>query len=314
MNVLSLFDGISCGQLAMDDAHIKVDSYFASEVCEYSIKIAKKNYPNTIHLGDVRFINRSMFTEKIDIIIGGSPCRDMSICGLKRGLSTKEKIEVTTLQQYLSLKEQGYEFIGQSYLVWEYVRLIKELNPKYFLLENVPMAKKWKDAISEALGVEPITINSDRFSAQERERLYWTNIPIVEPTFRNSLVLKDILEKEVSEEYFYNYPLEEVDLSKQVCAKMIYNNQDMHKRVFNEEFKCHTLTACRGGNTQKKVYVNGRARKLTPLEYERLQTLPDNYTEGIAKTNRYNVCGDGWTMKVISYIFSFLPDEYKEEQ
>ena len=116
------------------------------------------------------------------------------------------------------------------------------------------------------------------------------------------MVLGDILETDVPEKYFYNHPLENIDLSKQVCATMIYRNHDMHKRIFNPAFKCHTLTTCGGGNTQKKVFVNGRARKLTPLEYERLQTLPDNYTAGVADGHRYTAIGNGWTVDVIAHL------------
>ena len=117
------------------------------------------------------------------------------------------------------------------------------------------------------------------------------------------------MENDVDDKYFYNYPLLNIDMSKQVCATMDFKNHDMHKRVFNPAFKCHTLTTCGGGNTQKKVYINGRCRKLTPLEYERLQTLPDNYIKCVANTHRYNGCGNGWTVDVIAHILSYIPKE-----
>ena len=193
---------------------------------------------------------------------------------------------------------------GKSKLFFEFVRALEEVKPKYFLFENVAsMNEESKQVISELLGCEPVFIDSKNFSAQERPRFYWTNIPVdvlKEPT--SSLVLGDILETDVPEKYFYNHPLENIDLSKQVCATMIYRNHDMHKRIFNPAFKCHTLTTCGGGNTQKKVFVNGRARKLTPLEYERLQTLPDNYTAGVADGHRYTAIGNGWTVDVIAYL------------
>ena len=143
LRVLSLFDGISCGQLAFQRAGIPVDTYYASEICDYSIKITKKNFPNTIEIGDVRNIKCEDFTD-IDIIIGGSPCQSFSFAGTMNGMTTKEKQEIITLEQYLGLKEKGFEFEGYSYLFWEYVRILKGIKPKYFLLENVKMAEKWK--------------------------------------------------------------------------------------------------------------------------------------------------------------------------
>jgi DNA (cytosine-5)-methyltransferase 3A len=130
---------------------------------------------------------------------------------------------------------------------------------------------------------------------------------------KSKAVLKDILEPNVEEKYFYNHPLLNIDLSKQVCATMDYKIHDMHKRIFNPVFKVHTLTACGGGNTQKKVYINGRARKLTPVEYERLQTLPDNYTAGVANIHRYNALGNGWTVDVIAHIFTSLKGTIENE-
>ena len=180
LNVLSLFDGISCGRLALERAGIPIEKYYASEICDYSIKIAKKNFPEIIEIGDVRNVEGENF-KNIDIVIGGSPCQSFSFAGKMDGMATKdEKIDITSLEQYLDLKNKGFEFEGYSYLFWEYVRILKEVKPKYFLLENVKMAEKWKNVITDALGVEPIMINSELVSAQSRERLYWTNIPNIE--------------------------------------------------------------------------------------------------------------------------------------
>ena len=311
MNILSLFDGISCGQLALKRAGIKIDNYYASEIEPDSIKVAQHNFPNTIQIGDVRNVKGSDFNSYIDLLIGGSPCQNFSIAGKMKGAITKTNIKIKSLEQYFDLKEKGFQFKGQSYLFWEYVRLLREIKPQFFLLENVKMKKEWEDIITKELGVSPIMIDSAYFSAQERPRLYWTNWEIPTPIKTNPQVIKDILEDGVDESYFYSYPLEEIDLSKQVCAKMIFKNYEMNKRIFNPDFKCHTLTACKGGNIQKKVYINGRARKMTPLEYERLQTLPDNYTACVCKTSRYNTIGNGWNVNTLSYIFSFLPNEYK---
>ena len=189
MNVLSLFDGISCGQVAFDKLGVKFERernhYFASEIKPIAIKCAKENYPNTIEIGDVTKVHYKdgiLFTENgqyetnIDMIIGGSPCQSFSFAGKMVGMATKDKIEITALEQYLDLKEKGFEFDGFSYIFWEYVRLLKEINPKYFLLENVKMAEKWEKVITKALGVNPIYINSNLVSYQNRHRLYWTNI------------------------------------------------------------------------------------------------------------------------------------------
>jgi len=140
MNVLSLFDGMSCGQQALERAGIKVDNYYASEVDPYAIKVTMNNYPNTNQLGDVRNVNGHSLP-KIDLLIGGSPCQSFSFAGRRKGMSTKDEQEILTLDHYLQLKEEGFEFEGQSYLFWEYIILLNEIKPKYFLLENVLMSK-----------------------------------------------------------------------------------------------------------------------------------------------------------------------------
>lgn len=292
MIVLSLFDGISCGRVALERAGIKVEQYLASEIDKYAIQVAKKNYPDTVELGNVKDVwARNL--PKIDLLIGGSPCQDLSI--------TKSKTR------------KGLKG-NKSILFWHYVRLLRTCKPKYFLFENVvSMKAEDKNVISKILEVQPIKINSALVSAQERERYYWTNIPNITQPADKGLVLKDILEDYAPSKYYYKYDLEDVNLDKQICAKMKFKNNEMHKRVFNPEFKVHTLTTCGGGNTQKKVYDDGFARKLMPIEYERLQTLPDYYTEGISDSRRYTAIGNGWTVDVIAHIFSFLPEEFKEK-
>ena len=168
------------------------------------------------------------------------------------------------------------------------------------------MNEESKQAISNCLGCKPIYIDSADFSAQDRPRLYWTNIPVAFDYEKSKAVLRDVLEEKVDEKYFYNCSFDFCGLDKKVCAILHINGHDILKRVNNPEFKCQTLTTCGGGNTQKKVYVDGRARKLTPLEYERLQTLPDGYTEGVADSHRYTAIGNGWTVDVIAHIFKNL--------
>ncbi|NLE03261.1 MAG: DNA (cytosine-5-)-methyltransferase, partial [Crenarchaeota archaeon] len=170
MNVLSLFDGISCGQVALERAGIKVDNYYASEVDKYAMQITQKNYPNTIQLGDVTKLDFTPFFGKIDLLIGGSPCQSFSNAGKRDG------------------------FNGKSGLFWQFVRILKEVKPKYFMLENVKMKQDWKNVITEALGVEPLEIDSALVSAQQRKRLYWTNIPIENMQIEDKKIyLSDIL-------------------------------------------------------------------------------------------------------------------------
>ena len=213
MNVLSLFDGMSCGQQALDRLGIKVDNYFASEIDKYAIQVTMANYPNTIQLGSV--VNVDGYSlPKIDLLLGGSPCQSFSFAGKRKGMATKCETEILTLEHYLELKADGYEFEGQSYLFWEYMRLLNECKPTYFLLENVEMGEKWEKVLSKAIGVNGIHINSALVSAQNRKRIYWTNIglepsglfgdleSIITQPKDQGILLKDILETEVDEKYF----------------------------------------------------------------------------------------------------------------
>ncbi len=283
MNVLSLFDGISCGQLALQRAGIHVDQYFASEIEKASIKVTQTNFPNTIQLGDVRRISASMLPP-IDLLIGGSPCQSFS--------------------RTIAGQDIGRGFDGKSALFFEFVRILKEVKPKYFLLENVMMKQEWCNVITEALGVQPRAINSSAFSAQDRARLYWTNIPIGIIHVYSPLVLGDILESDVAEKYFYDEPFRRVKRGGAVEALLDIKGHDILRRVNTKKGKCQCLTAVCGGNQQKKVIQKGRVRKLTPVEYERLQTVPDNYTACVADGARYKALGNGWTVDVIAHIFS----------
>jgi DNA (cytosine-5)-methyltransferase 3A len=213
MNVLSLFDGMSCGQQALERAGFKVENYFASEIDKYAIQVTMANYPNTVQLGSVVNVEASQLP-KIDLLIGGSPCQSFSFAGKRKGMSTKDNQEILTLEHYLQLKAEGFEFEGQSYLFWEYMRLLKEVKPTYFLLENVMMGEKWEKVLSKAIGVNPIEINSALVSAQNRRRLYWTNIgmkpsglfgdleSIIQQPKDKGILLKDILENKVDDKYF----------------------------------------------------------------------------------------------------------------
>ena len=212
-NVLSLFDGCSCGQQALERAGIKVDKYFASEIDKYAIKVTMANYPETIQLGSVVDLDCSKLPE-ISLLCGGSPCQSFSFAGKRKGMVTKCDIDVTSLEQYLKLKKDGYEFEGQSYLFWEYVRVLREVKPRYFLLENVMMEERWEKIITKAMGIKPIIINSALVSAQNRKRNFWTNIgaepyglfnelecTIPQPKDRG-ILLKDVLQDNPNAKYY----------------------------------------------------------------------------------------------------------------
>lgn len=240
MNVLSLFDGMSCGQQALERIGIKVENYFASEIDKYAIQVTMANYPDTIQLGSVVNVYGHKLP-KIDLLIGGSPCQSFSFAGKRKGMSTKDEQEILTLDHYLELKEEGYEFEGQSYLFWEYMRLLNEVNPKYFLLENVMMGEKWEKVLSKAIGVKPIMINSALLTAQNRQRLYWTNIglkpaglfgdleSIITQPKDKGILLKDILESEVDKKYFLSEKmtnwLDKHSQKRQVDVKRLDGNQ-----------------------------------------------------------------------------------------
>ena len=305
MRVLSLFDGMSCAQLALKRAGIKVDTYYASEVDKFAIKITQKNFPNTKQLGDVCGVTARDVGE-IDLLIGGSPCQGFSFAG--RQLNFQDP---------------------RSKLFFEYVRLLRELKPKYFLLENVRMSKKSQDVISEQLGVEPIKINSSLVSAQNRNRLYWTNLPTTLPEDR-AILMRDILEagwlcdREKSycidanyfkggnlKNYFHKSRRQLVFSASGLCrvGDADLNGHDLIKRVYHPDGKSPTLNACLGGHREPKIIVKNCDknsdwgwRKLTPLECERLQTVPDNYTSGVSNTQRYPMLGNGMTVDVIAHI------------
>ena len=322
VNVLSLFDGMSCGQIALNQLGFKVDNYFASEIDKDAMKIAKKNFPNTHHIGDVTKVYGSDLP-KIDLLIGGSPCQGFSFAGKQLNFNDP-----------------------RSALFFEFVRLLKETNPKYFLLENVRMKKESEDVISEYLAVKPITINSSLVSAQNRVRLYWTNIPNVVLPEDKGILLKDIFETNTSEK-IYTEPYYKINDKQLSYLGYVGNAPKQATKVFSVEGKSVCLTALGGGQGGKtglyeipkggairgrysndgsiqqqleirkddktntlttvpkdNVIVSGNScRKLTVTECEKLQTVPVGYTEGVSNTSRYKMLGNGWTVEVIKHIF-----------
>lgn len=358
MKVLSLFDGTSCGRLALERAGIPVEKYYASEIDKYAIQISKKNYPDIIQIGDCTQVDFAKFRGEIDLVIGGSPCQGFSFAG-----------------KMLNFNDP------RSKLFFEFVRAIREIQPKYFLLENVKMKQEFQDVISEHLGVKPIEINSALVSAQNRKRLYWTNIPNVTVPQDKGILLKDIVHEyadvdrekslcidanyykggnlknyyekhrrqlvfEWLNEYIVPFDKTLQILDKEVekgkvgffrkdsQANRVYFIHDkavclcgdagggaakmgqylfgcitpdrVEKRQngqrFNDGNKFYTLTA----QDKHGVLLEGYIRKLTPIECERLQTMPDNYTAGVSDSQRYKMLGNGWTADVIAHIFGGL--------
>ena len=289
INVLSLFDGMSCGQIALNKLGIKYENYFASEIDKYAIQVTQKNYSNTKQIGSVTEV-KGIDLPKIDLLFGGSPCQNLS------------KAVINNIKHNNGLNGE------KSSLFYEYLRILTETKPKYFLLENVGgMSEDSKNLISEALEVEPIHIDSNLLSAQDRSRYYWTNIPNINQPKDKGIVLKDIVLNscDVDLKYWYNKEFTYNGDDKKVQATLHLKGHDILKRVNNINDKSATLTCCRGGNLQKKVFQDGKCRKLTPLEYERLQTVPDNYTKGVSDSQRYNMLGNGWTVDVIAHIFGY---------
>ena len=277
--VLSLFDGMSCGQIALNRAGISYGKYYASEIDNHAIKVTQQNYPNTIQLGSVTEIKGTDLPQ-VDLLIGGSPCQGFSFAG--KGLNFEDP---------------------RSKLFFEFVRLKNETQPKYWLLENVKMKAEYQNIISEILDVNPILINSKLVSAQSRERLYWTNIPIANLSDKN-IVISDIVGIETNNKS-----------AEIIVTKNIYPKKGQNGNVYAINGKCKTLSAGVGitgngigsSNAPKIEWNNEQGwRRLTATECERLQTVPDNYTNCVSDTQRYKMLGNGWTVDVIAHIFGGL--------
>ena len=260
-NVIGLFDGISCGQMALKKAGIECDQYYASEIDKYAMKVTQQQFPNTIQLGSVTdwesWESPFFHIDNVDLVMGGSPCQGFSLAG----------------------KQLNFDD-PRSSLFFEFLAIVKHFKPKYFLLENVKMRQDIQDAISKELGVEPILINSNLVSAQNRRRLYWTNIPNVKLPDDRGITLESILE----------IPAEKGSTvrPKSKCLR-VGGRQSYDRHEWDSIDNTHS-------------------RKLTVLECERLQTLPDGYTEGISNTQRYKTLGNGWTVDVIAHIFEHMED------
>lgn len=334
MKVLSLFDGISCGMVALERAGFSVERYVSYEIDPHAIHVSRKNYPQIEQCGDVTMANFTQY-QGSDLLIGGSPCQGFSIAGKQLNFNDP-----------------------RSKLYFEFERALEEAKPKYFLLENVKMKKEYADMITERLGVQPIEINSNLLSAQNRKRLYWTNIPGVTLPMDKGVMLADIVhEREKActvdlEPYKVPFSDALVILDKEVNAGKIgyFRKDSQANRVYSIHGKAVTLCGEAGGgaakmgqylfgcltpdradkrqngqrfNTGEKFYtltaqdrhgvlIDGYIRKLTPIECERLQTLPDGYTEGIKEPQRYKCLGNGWTVDVIAHILKHIGGKENE--
>ena len=337
LKVLSLFDGMSCGQIALNRLGIKVDKYYASEIDKYAIEVTQKNFPDTIQVGDVCELKAEDYQD-IDLIMAGSPCQGFSFAG----------------------KQLAFED-PRSALFFEFVRLLKAIKPKYFLLENVRMKKEYLAVITEQVSacypdyqgndlfggrIEPIFINSALVSAQSRQRYYWTNIPGIEQPEDKGIVLRDILEDEVEEHFEVGEHLQNnYEGGNQLNPKYVSQANTIHDANKKSGTICANTHGYANGYVETKPKqvggaFRGRAvanqtkqmlelrkddksnaittvfkdsvvvdeqltwRKLTPLECERLQTVPDNYTAGVSNTQRYKMLGNGWTVDVIAHILA----------
>jgi site-specific DNA-cytosine methylase len=269
MNVLSLFDGMSCGQIALNSLGVKIDNYYASEIEEASIKIAQKNFPNTIHVGDVKKVKGKKLP-KIDLLLGGSPCQGFSIAGGRLNFDDE-----------------------RSKLFFEFVRLLKECKPKYFLLENVIMSEPIKNEISRILGVQPIRINSSLVSGQNRDRYYWTNIPGIKLPKDKGIVLNDVIDEKGD---WYGAAYRGVYNPNWVADGTAKYPQKFQVRRKDRKSNCLVTTT-------NLAYIynnrNKKHRKLTVREMEKLQTIPVGYTDGVCKTAAIKMIGNGWTISVI---------------
>ena len=365
INVLSCFDGMSCLQIALERLGIPVNKYFASEIDKYAMQVTQANYPNTIQVGNVEFVTKEMLNNKIHLLAGGSPCQGFSFAG-----------------KQLNFQDP------RSRLFFEFVRLKRELKPKYFFLENVKMKKEYQDIISSYLGCEPVIINSSLVSAQNRVRLYWTNIPNITQPKDKEIVISDITEdgfgkigtmrgryivdgkRQDAKMKTAGLTTQRIELRKDeksncittvgkdnLVIKKIMNvnpsGNGMNGWVYNADSKAPTLTTNKGEGTKigmyqlnpstesngiqpyqqnriydingknvalsaslggryKIGYIDGQAiiyRTLTPIECERLQTVPDNYTNHVSNSQRYKMLGNGWTVDVITHILKGMSEK-----
>lgn len=288
---VSLFNGIGVGFQACKELNIHLDTMISSEINEQSITVNQHHFPDTIQIGDITKVNLEELKQLLGdvyIVMGGSPCTNFSFAGKRNGMTTITHEKITTLKRYLQLKKEGFQFTGQSYLFWEFVLSVKILKPKYFFLENVNMSKEWESVITNELGVLPIRINSNLVSGQNRNRLYWTNIPNVSQPIDEGIEFSNLI-------------------GGKSCAfrgRKLYDN-NYYTQVFQYTKNNKSNCLVTKGKTNMVQRPNGTIEHLTPTEFEILQTLPIGYTKvnGVCNTKRKEMIGNSWTLDVIKHIF-----------
>lgn len=289
LRVLSLCGGVETGLYALQQLGIPVKEYHTYEILPEAIAVSQYHFPFVVHHGDLYEADFEQF-KGFDLLLCGSCCQSLS------------RIRIEDEQVNNGLK-------GKSSIFFKAIECLRAIQPKYFMFENViPSREEDLNTMTECIGVDPLLIDSAIFGAQSRERYYWTNIPLGELPEESPLVLKDVMENNVNEKYFYKKDFEIIDMKKRVCAELKVNTMEMLRRIYNPEFKCCTLTCVNGGYQEKSVMDHGRPRKLTEIEYERLQGLPDNFTKVkvngryLPYSKRCSLMGNGWTEPVIEWI------------
>ena len=296
LRVLSLCGGVETGLYALLKLGIPIREYHTYEILPEAIAVSKYHFPWITHHGDLYEANFQQF-KGFDLLLAGTNCQSLSVCRIEN-------------------KQVNSGLKGKSRIFFKAVEALKVIRPKYFMFENViPSNNEDLKTMTENVGVNPILLNSGIFSPQNRERYYWTNISLGDLPKKSPLVLKDIMENNVDGKYFYKKDFKILDMNKRICAELNFNTMEMNKRVYNPNFKCCTLTCVNGGYHEKKVMDCGKPRKLTPIEYERLQGLPDGYTDvlingrKISDTKRYSLMGNGWNEPTVEWIFSFMKEK-----
>lgn len=295
LKVLSLCGGVETGLYALQKLGIPISEYHTYEILPEAIAVSKFHFPFIVHHGDLYDADFSNYIG-FDLLLAGTCCQSLS----------RVRIEDKSVSNGLS---------GKSGIFYKAVEALHIINPKYFMFENViPSNKEDLDEMTRCIGVNPILIDSGIFSAQNRERYYWTNIPLKELPKGSLLVLQDIMENIVNEKYFYKKDFRVIDMKKRVCGELLVNTTEMCRRIYNPKFKCSTLTCVSGGYQEKKVMDRGRPRKLTETEYERLQGMPDGYTDVLVNgrklsySKRCSLMGNGWNEPTVEWILSGLKE------
>ena len=293
LKVLSLCGGIETGIIALQQLGIPIAEYHTYEILPEAIAVSSYHFPFVIHHGDLFNANWNDY-RGFDLVIGGMCCQSLS----------RVRIEN---------KEINCGLLGKSGIVYNLQEALEIIKPRWFMAENVvPSNDNDLIEINRIMGVDGVLINSNRFSAQDRERYYWTNIPIEPVPESNPLVLKDIMESDVDKKYFYKKDFKILDMNKKICAELNVNTTEMCKRIYNPDFKMATLTCVTGGYQEKKVLDEGKPRKLTEIEYERLQGVPDDFTNvevngrRISYSKRCSLMGNAWNEPTIEHIFKGL--------